>query len=221
MAETETLSAENSDPSQDPVTGTEQGETRTEAVNPLDEVRFTQRQVNAMIAASKRKGSKEARAAEPKRTETGGNEDSQSLYSKLAAFESRFQELDFREWAADKGLNREQRELMQGWASIGDPSTWDSTYEIKKPLLDKIAEALAPHPAGNPPAPPKPSTTADAVGASGVTPTHRNPTTLSSEDNRALTPAQRRKMWEEHVASETGTRRRFFRPRNGVNGDGS
>ena len=194
-----------------PATATEQGGAKS------DEPLFTQRQVNAMMAAAKRRYIKEAsaEAKPPETTAQPGKDDTiQKLDATVQTFAQKIQAMEFDQWAARKGLTALQATVIRDAARLDDSASWDAALDARKEILAKLTDAPgAPAPAA------KPSMTRDAVGGAGVNAVPTNPFRLTGDDLRTMTRQQKEKVWDAYVESQGGgTSRRFFRstPRNGA-----
>jgi hypothetical protein len=187
MAEDHTDMAPEVEPTED------EQRTETASATSDDEPRFTQRQVNALIASAKRKIRRER--AEQESSATPAKEQGTEIDSRLRELDDRLARIDFREWAAEQKLNADQRRYLERIIDIKDSDSWGSALESESSILQRLAT--------EPPArqAPRQPVTADSPGAARV---KDSLAALTGQDVARMSGRELGDLWAKEIRGNAG-----------------
>lgn len=163
--------------------------------NPDDEPRFSQRQVNALIAAEKRRLRRERAKEQDPAPAQDSKPQAPEIDTRLRELDERLARIDFREWAAEQRLNTDQRRYLEKIIDIGDSSSWDSALEQESSILQRLASEPPQRQA------PRQPVTSDSPGASRVKDSIES---LTSQDVSRMSSVELKSLWSREIRGGGG-----------------
>jgi len=159
-----------------------------------DEPRFTQKQVNALIASEKRRQRRE-RSKEQQKSDPAPQAQAPELSDRLKELDERMARIDFREWAQEHTLGAQQRRYLEKVIDISDPGTWATALESESDILSRLAPEAPTRQA------PKQPLTADSPGAGRVKDSLES---LGAQDVSRMGSKELRDLWNREMKGSSG-----------------